>query len=287
MASDARSRPEAIRDFGLRAAETAKARLPGAPAILESLEREHLAGSGLLAGGIAYRFFLWLVPFGLVLAGLGSIWTDEDPDGVESAARQFGLSGAAARSAESAFRSSEHSRWYLVGAGFVLLVWFGISAVRALRIAHAIAWAEPAPKLRKPLHASLLFALFVVSVGALSSVGRWMQHEVGTLAGLIVALAVMGIYAAGAVAAMNLMPHGGAPWTALLPGAAVVAIGMLALHVAVVLYLAPKIGRSSSLYGAFGAATVVLLWLYIIARLIVSAAFFNATLWDRKTREAA
>jgi uncharacterized BrkB/YihY/UPF0761 family membrane protein len=287
MASDARSRPEAIRDFGLRAAETAKARVPGAPAVFESLEREQLAGSGLLAGGIAYRFFLWLVPFGLVLAGLGSVWTESDPDALESAAREFGLSGAAARSAESAFRSHEHGRWYLIGAGIVLLVWFGMSAVRALRIAHAIAWAQPVPKLRNPLYASVVFSGFVIGIGVVSSAGRWLEHEVGPAVGVLVSLAVLGAYLGGAVAAMSLLPHGVAPWQALLPGVVVLSLGMLALHVVVMLYLAPKIGRSADLYGAFGAATVVLLWLYIIARLIVSAAFFNATLWDRKTRATA
>jgi uncharacterized BrkB/YihY/UPF0761 family membrane protein len=287
MASDARSRPEAIRDFGLHAAELAKERIPGAPAVVESLERERLAGSGLLAGGIAYRFFIWLVPFGLVLAGLGSVWNDEDPEGIESAARQFGLSGAAARSAESAFRSSEHSRWYLIGAGVVLLLWFGIGGVRALRVAHAIAWADPAPKLRKPLHASLVFSGFVIGLGLVSSGARWIQHEVGQTAGLLVSLAALAFYVGASFAAMNLLPHADAPWRALLPGTCVLAVGLVLLHIGVVLYLAPKIGRSTSLYGAFGAATVVLLWLYIIARLIVSAAFFNATLWDRRRRAAA
>jgi uncharacterized BrkB/YihY/UPF0761 family membrane protein len=56
------------------------------------------------------------------------------------------------------------------------------------------------------------------------------------------------------------------------------------MHVVVVLYLAPKLSRSPSLYGALGGATVVMLWLYLIARLFVLAAFLNATLWDRAHR---
>ena len=38
----------------------------------------------------------------------------------------------------------------------------------------------------------------------------------------------------------------------------------------VILYIAPKLGRSSELYGTLGSATVVLLWLYLVARLIVA-----------------
>jgi uncharacterized BrkB/YihY/UPF0761 family membrane protein len=46
--------------------------------------------------------------------------------------------------------------------------------------------------------------------------------------------------------------------------------------------LVPRLGRSSELYGSLGAATVILLWLYIIARLITLSAFLNATLWERR-----
>jgi uncharacterized BrkB/YihY/UPF0761 family membrane protein len=61
-----------------------------------------------------------------------------------------------------------------------------------------------------------------------------------------------------------------------------VALGGQAIHLAVVLYLAPKLGRSSELYGALGAATVILLWLYLVARLLVAAAFLNAALWGSR-----
>jgi uncharacterized BrkB/YihY/UPF0761 family membrane protein len=132
-----------------------------------------------------------------------------------------------------------------------------------------------------------VFSGFVIGLGLVSSGARWIQHEVGQTAGLLVSLAALAFYVGASFAAMNLLPHADAPWRALLPGTCVLAVGLVLLHIGVVLYLAPKIGRSTSLYGAFGAATVVLLWLYIIARLIVSAAFFNATLWDRRRRAAA
>jgi uncharacterized BrkB/YihY/UPF0761 family membrane protein len=285
MASEARSRSEAVRDFGRRVAEIAQERVPGAPAIVESLERERAAGSGLLAGGVAYRFFIWLVPLGLVLAGIAGFWVDSDPRGLEHTARELGLAGAAARSARSAFQAEEHSRWYLVLTGLVLLVWFGVSAVRALRIAHAIAWADRITKLRKPITASLVFSGIVVSVSFLGFGTRYVLHSIGNTAGLVVTLGMLGVYGVAAAAALNLLPHAGAPWTALLPGAFVIAVGLQLMHVVVAYYLAPRLETTPALYGAFGVATVVLLWLYIIARLIISAAFFNATLWDRKRRE--
>jgi uncharacterized BrkB/YihY/UPF0761 family membrane protein len=61
-----------------------------------------------------------------------------------------------------------------------------------------------------------------------------------------------------------------------------VGLGIQGLNLFTALYLAPKLGRSSQLYGSLGAATVILLWLYIIARLITLSAFPNATLWERR-----
>jgi uncharacterized BrkB/YihY/UPF0761 family membrane protein len=64
-----------------------------------------------------------------------------------------------------------------------------------------------------------------------------------------------------------------------------VGVGLEALHLFTALYLVPRLGRSSELYGSLGAATVILLWLYICARLITLSAFLNATLWERRTVE--
>ncbi len=42
-----------------------------------AVDRDHRVAAGVLAGGIAYRFFLWTFPFTLVIAGvLGLIESD-------------------------------------------------------------------------------------------------------------------------------------------------------------------------------------------------------------------
>ena len=61
-----------------------------------------------------------------------------------------------------------------------------------------------------------------------------------------------------------------------------VAVGAQLVNIAVVYYFVPKIGRSTELYGTLGTAAVLLVWLYILARLITSGAFLNATLWERR-----
>ena len=260
--------------------------MPGSRPVLEALERERVAGSGLLAGGVAYRFFLWLVPLGSVLAAVASFWATSDPDGVEDAARSFGLGAAAARSAQATFEDEAPSRWYLLVAGAALVVWFGMSAVRALRVAYQIAWAEQAPKLRRPIHASLAFTGFLLAAAAAGAGIRGLRDGTPLPLWGLLSVALFGTFFALALGGMHLLPHADAPWRALVPGALLVAIGMQLVHLMVVVYLAPKLSRSSELYGALGAATVVLLGLYVTARLIVSAAFLNATLWDRRHRHA-
>ena len=65
----------------------------------------------------------------------------------------------------------------------------------------------------------------------------------------------------------DLLPKAeGARWRSLLPGAVLAAIGFTAIHLFTVYYLSDKLERSPKLYGTLGAATVVLLGLYLIAR---------------------
>lgn len=72
-------------------------------------------------------------------------------------------------------------------------------------------------------------------------------------------------------------------WRSLLPGAALVGSGLTGIHLFTVYYLSGKLERSPKLYGTLGASTVVLLGLFLIARVIVSAMFLNATVERRRS----
>jgi hypothetical protein len=80
-------------------------RLPGARSSANAVEQERELGGGLIAGGVAFRVFLWLVPFGLVVAALLSFWSEHDPEGLEEASREFGVGAAAAEAAPRRFRA--------------------------------------------------------------------------------------------------------------------------------------------------------------------------------------
>jgi uncharacterized BrkB/YihY/UPF0761 family membrane protein len=74
-------------------------------------------------------------------------------------------------------------------------------------------------------------------------------------------------------------------WTALVPGSLLFGAGFQAFSVAVSLWFAPRAARASTLYGSLGVALVLLVSLFLFARLAVAAAELNATLVERRRLE--
>jgi uncharacterized BrkB/YihY/UPF0761 family membrane protein len=260
---------------------TARQRVPGADAGFRAFEKELALGGGLLAGGLAYRLFLWLLPIGLVGAQLLGFWLGSNEEAVEDAAREFGIGAAAVASAERAVETSQTNRFLLLLGGLVALAWFSLGFVRALQLAYSLAWGLPRPKLRKPLYAVLVFNGLFLTLAVAGAALAWLRGELG-LFGIVGVLLTIAFQTAVALLVMWLLPHRATRWQELLPGAVLIAVGAQLVSVAVVFYFAPRIGRSTELYGALGTAAVLLVWLYVLARLITSGAFLNATLWERR-----
>jgi uncharacterized BrkB/YihY/UPF0761 family membrane protein len=260
---------------------TARERIPGIDIGFLAAQRELGLGGALLAGGLAYRLFLWLLPIGLVGAEILGFWVDANEDSVQDAAKEFGIGAAAVASAADAVETNSSNRILLLLTGLILLAWFSLAFVRALQLAYSLAWAVPRPRLHHPLHAVLLFNGLVLTVAVASAGLAWLRQELG-LVGIIGLVLTIAYQAGVALLIMWLLPRRTERWQDLVPGAVLVAAGSQVISLAVVYYFAPKIGRSSELYGTLGAASVLLVWLYLIARLIMSGAFLNATLWERR-----
>jgi uncharacterized BrkB/YihY/UPF0761 family membrane protein len=108
-------------------------------------------------------------------------------------------------------------------------------------------------------------------------------HSAHRVAGLVLAIAAVVLYAGGWLGLSLLLPHGDADWTALLPGAALVGVGILALHMVTVYYVAGRVGSASQLYGPIGAAVAILGWTYLVGRLTVASAVLNASLHSNQS----
>ena len=273
----------AMQDRGQRRAELERGRHPSVDAVFDMVDRDAEVGGGIIAGALAYRLFIWLLPLALVaVAGLG-IAADANSETPEDTAGSLGLADLVSTSVSSA--ASGSARWYALLIGIPVLLYATRSVLRALIGAHRLVWMDVRTAARKPtLGGSLrLLALllgFVVVSTVASAVRAWAPAP-GVLATLVAVVP----YAAIWVLISLPLPHRAAEWTALIPGALLVGVGIELLQVVVAYVLGPYAIAKRGTYGALGVAAVLLLALFMISRLVVGAAVMNATLWERRQRE--
>lgn len=246
---------------------------------LRAAERNRRVASSVLAGGFAYRLFLWLLPFGLLLGGgLGLADAQSTEDAVEGG----GLPGAVTNAVGDAARDANGNSWWLLLVGVVLLLWAGFTGAKAVQLIHALVWDEPPPKPR-PVVMSLAFTgMLCAFIGAIA-LTWWVRDDWPGLFAPVLTFAPL----AGLWLWISLqLPHRDAPWKALLPGAFVVAIGFQVLHEVIGYLLVPKLEKSTSLYGSLGATTTLLFFMYMCAILVVTAPVLNSSLYDELSRRS-
>ena len=82
------------------------------------------------------------------------------------------------------------------------------------------------------------------------------------------------------------LPHQPSPWPDLVPGAIVMAIGVLALHLVTVYWITHLLEAKSEAYGAIGAALAILFWAYLLGRVLAASAVLNAGAWQQRHSKA-
>ncbi len=246
----------------------------------EIQELDANVGGGLLAGAIAFRMFLFLVPFVYIvftLLGLSARLADEDPAHL---AKTFGITGILAATVVD---TQDWSVWtqlvVLVGAAFALFLTSG-SLTKALFVVHWLVW-----RIAQVKPAGLLPRLTVIAVtllaAALATALNSLREHTGAPGTILAVLLVFGA-SFGIWWWMSWkLPHADAPPQALIPGALFMAVGMEVMHLLTTYWLGHLVARKSHSYGAVGVALAVLLWVYILGRIIVGSAGLNATLWRR------
>jgi uncharacterized BrkB/YihY/UPF0761 family membrane protein len=239
-------------------------------------DRDIATGGAVLAGAIAFRMFLWTLPASLLSVGILGF----NADGARSDAGTFGLAKATADSVGDAAAQAQRGRWVLVLTGAVLLVSVSRTMAVTLRTAVALTWQLPVPKRRHYLQTAGLTIVVMAGVLAVIAFCSWLRHQSPGI-GIAVIILVVVIWALVWWGVSALLPHPPLPWWGLLPGAALVGIGMELLNLAVVLYLGPRIGSASALYGSLGVAATLLLGAYLLARIMLASAALNATLHAR------
>ena len=191
------------------------------------------------------------------------------------------MSDATLSSIANSAKLSQGAQLSVIAFALFALGIASVSAVRALRTVHALAWGLPLRRFQRTVAAAAAFVGWSTLFFGLWALGGWSRASLGA-AGLPLTIALLGGFFLLWLAVSRELPHPeGLSWRAFLPGAALVAAGMEAIHLATVLYLSHKAEQASASYGALGTALVLLLWLYFLGRLIVAAAFLNAAVWEQ------
>jgi membrane protein len=242
---------------------------------LTLFERDASIGGGLLAGALAYRLFVLLLPSALLfVSGLG-LYAGAADKSTSEAAKEAGLHGLIASEVASA--SSGGARWLVFIVMVPAVLYATATLYRALAIVHGIVWQGSGRGARAtPRGIGIMFGAFVLVVVAAQIVGWIRRHDqLGVLAALFVYLVLAG----GAWLLVSLqLPHRDARWQALLPGAALVGVGLLFVNVFNVYVTTRLVEGRADTYGALGIATALLLSLVIVGRLMVLSAELNAQL---------
>jgi uncharacterized BrkB/YihY/UPF0761 family membrane protein len=276
LVAQARARGE----VAARRVEELRPRIPALDAAIGAGQRDSKSGGSVLAGALAFRLFVPLLPFALLVVAVLGYATTENADTPASVSQSLGVREATLTTIADSAKLSSGDRLGVIAFGLFALMISSLSAVRALRAIHALAWGLPVGRFPRTLGATFAFVGWAIVFFGLWALGGWARKTLGP-AGIPLTVALLGGFFALWLTVSMMLPHPpGLSWRAFVPGAVLVAMGMEAIHLATVLYFSHKAEEVSASYGALGISLILLLWLYLLGRLIVASAFLNATVWE-------
>jgi hypothetical protein len=129
-----------------RQVEASRDRAPHVDIALQVYERDRDVAGPLLAGAIAFRIFLWLIPFTLAMVVVLSFVSDISTRSPDQVAREAGLGGYLVTTVAHTTATSNQARWTLAVAGLWALMLASRSLTKALRASHALAWRMRFPR---------------------------------------------------------------------------------------------------------------------------------------------
>ncbi len=252
--------------------------------IFEVADRDGEVAGGVIAGALAYRLFIWLLPAGLVFVGGLGVIAAAVSDSPNDVASNLGVGSIVSHSLQNASKS--HSAWYAVIVGVPILLYTTRSVLRVLIGTHRLAWGDVRDARPKPtfLDAVKLLGVFVVYF-VLAGFAGWARAH-SHVAGLVVTIVVMFGFAGLWLWTSMQLPHRDAGWLDLVPGAVTVGIGVGIVQIGAAYLLGPYALEKQGTYGALGLAAALLLGLWVLGRVLVGGAEVNATLWERKRRKS-
>ena len=277
-----RARLTSAVERGAARAEAARDRWTAVDAVFDTRDRDRRVVGNVLAGAVAFRLFVYLLPLMLAVVTVLGIAVGLDPDSPSDLGDRLGLSRYVVDSVTTTSQESHRSLWILVPLTLWAIYTGGVGAARVLHAAHALAWDRPVERLARPALAALV--AFGIALGVVASVGtlQALREESEGLGLGFVVLEVAVLVGLALVVDLVLPRHPATRPRDLLPGAVLVGVGLWLLHVVSAYFLSYRIASASELYGSLGVAAALLAWLFLLGRLLVGAPILNATLWYRR-----
>jgi uncharacterized BrkB/YihY/UPF0761 family membrane protein len=271
-----------------RRLEDARPRYRAVDVAFLSIERDAAAAGSVLAAAIAFRIFLFVVPYALVVAygfGLASSATGSDP---QDLARRAGIVGLLASTITVAESQSVATRVVIFSTALYALFSTSRSFLRVLGLVHALAWQVPPERRRGLSKPALVFILSVTAAIVVLQMILWLRDR-SFIAGLAAeVLYIVVPTAAWLLLSLRFFVHPpGAGWRDLVPGAVLVGVGVQALHFVTVYWITHLLAAKSATYGAIGSALAILFWAYLLGRVLAASAVLNAGAWQQQHTAAS
>ena len=251
------------------------------------MRRDASIGGSVLGAALAYRIFIWLLPFALALILTLTLIAGHDKSSIANLVDNAGLTGFIAKSVNEA---TDGTRGWAVVSALVatlfVLAYQSSALLRSIRAVTALAWRLPVGRVPKPTRSTLLFLVWLLAFMAVAASAAPIRHALGFPLDLFVNLIV---YSAGLpllwlLLSWFLLPHGAARWSELVPGAIGVGIGVGAISLFNSLILFPWLTEREETYGVLGIAAGLLFGFFLIGRTVELSAALNATLAEERRR---
>lgn len=248
--------------------------------VFGAAEHDVVTGGGVLAGAVAFRLFMFLVPYVFVLVaflGFAAGQSDRPPEDV---AADFGVAGLAASAVNTLADESFWTRFIALVGGLVALSLAAKALIKTLQTVHGFIWGASPPKRRSP-------ALTAIGLIVVVTAGLVVARAIAGLRGDVAGIVLVALYIAiptGVwwLVSARAMPHAeDATWRDLLPGAITFGVGFEVLHVITIVWIARLIENKTDTYGVLGIALALLFWAYVLGRVVALSAVVNASRWFR------
>ena len=246
-------------------------------------EQDREFPTSLLVGALAARLVIFTIPFMILVIFAIGLATEFAQTDARAAAENAGIPELFVEAASDSTAASGGLRGFAVLVTAFATVWAANGIGKTLQLSFAVIWRTH----RRRVHRSWLvpvvvisFVLFSMTInGLVSRVDRPSLAQHLVLFGIeLVAISSMWLVAS------RLLPHDpdAGRWRDFLPGALMVAAGVVAMRAAMVFYLVPKWDSLGDRYGDIGIVLVMLSWAYIVGASAVFSAYVNSALF--KTR---